>query len=69
MTRSFQHGDAFKYLCKCAFVELYNERLYDLLVPSSSSQLKLRVDMKRGVFVEGAVEEIVSTTSEVHKVK
>uniref|UniRef100_A0A914WDA9 Kinesin motor domain-containing protein n=1 Tax=Plectus sambesii TaxID=2011161 RepID=A0A914WDA9_9BILA len=61
-------GDAFKYLCKCSFVELYNERLYDLLVSSASSQLKLRVDMQRGVFVEGAIEEIVSSSSEVHKV-
>uniref|UniRef100_A0A3Q2W4J1 Kinesin family member 15 n=1 Tax=Haplochromis burtoni TaxID=8153 RepID=A0A3Q2W4J1_HAPBU len=43
------------FLCKCSFIEIYNEQIYDLLDTASAS-LFLRENIKKGVFVEGVVE-------------
>jgi len=57
-----------EYQVTCTYVEIYNERLFDLLDPNADSarQIQLREDSKRGVFVEGAVEEIVQSPIEAH---
>ena len=47
------------FLCKCSFIEIYNEQIYDLLD---------REDIKKGVFVDGAVEKFVTSAVEAYQV-
>ncbi|KAJ1418698.1 P-loop containing nucleoside triphosphate hydrolase [Sesbania bispinosa] len=53
-----------KYSCKCSFLEIYNEQITDLLEPSSTN-LQLREDMKKGVYVENLTEHRVVTVNDV----
>uniref|UniRef100_A0A3Q0T992 Kinesin family member 15 n=1 Tax=Amphilophus citrinellus TaxID=61819 RepID=A0A3Q0T992_AMPCI len=55
------------FLCKCSFIEIYNEQIYDLLDTASAS-LFLRENIKKGVFVEGVVEKFVSSAAEAYQV-
>uniref|UniRef100_A0A665WIJ7 Kinesin family member 15 n=1 Tax=Echeneis naucrates TaxID=173247 RepID=A0A665WIJ7_ECHNA len=55
------------FLCKCSFIEIYNEQIYDLLDTASAS-LFLRENIKKGVFVEGAVEKFVTSAAEAYQV-
>uniref|UniRef100_A0A8C1D6L8 Kinesin-like protein n=1 Tax=Cyprinus carpio carpio TaxID=630221 RepID=A0A8C1D6L8_CYPCA len=60
-------GGLKSFLCKCSFIEIYNEQIYDLL-DSVSTSLFLREDIKRGVFVEGAVEKYAASAAEAYQV-
>ncbi|XP_037551279.1 kinesin-like protein KIF15-B [Nematolebias whitei] len=60
-------GKSKSFLCKCSFIEIYNEQIYDLLDTASAS-LFLRENIKKGVFVEGAVEKFVNSAAEAYKV-
>ncbi|KAK1295579.1 Kinesin-like protein KIN12B [Acorus calamus] len=53
-----------KYNCKCSFLEIYNEQITDLLEPSSTN-LQLREDLKKGVYVENLMEHEVATVKDV----
>ncbi|XP_020226379.1 kinesin-like protein KIN-12C isoform X2 [Cajanus cajan] len=53
-----------KYSCKCSFLEIYNEQITDLLEPSSTN-LQLREDLKKGVYVENLTEHSVVTVYDV----
>ncbi|XP_072314435.1 kinesin-like protein KIF15 [Eucyclogobius newberryi] len=55
------------FLCKCSFIEIYNEQIYDLLDTASAS-LFVRENIKKGVFVEGAVEKFVRSAAEAYQV-
>uniref|UniRef100_UPI0037E86546 kinesin-like protein KIF15 n=1 Tax=Semicossyphus pulcher TaxID=241346 RepID=UPI0037E86546 len=55
------------FLCKCSFIEIYNEQIYDLLDTASAS-LFLRENIKKGLFVEGAVEKFVNSAAEAYQV-
>ncbi|XP_039992248.1 kinesin-like protein KIF15-A [Xiphias gladius] len=55
------------FLCKCSFIEIYNEQIYDLLDTASAS-LFLRENIKKGVFVVGAVEKFVNSAAEAYQV-
>ncbi|CAK8563854.1 unnamed protein product [Lathyrus sativus] len=55
-----------KYICKCSFLEIYNEQITDLLEPSSTN-LQLREDMKKGVYVDNLTEHNVVTVDDVLK--
>ncbi|XP_041533084.1 kinesin-like protein KIF15 isoform X3 [Microtus oregoni] len=55
------------FLCKCSFIEVYNEQIYDLL-DSASAGLYLREHIKKGVFVVGAVEQVVTSAAEAYQV-
>lgn len=55
------------FLCKCSFIEIYNEQIYDLLDTASAS-LFVRENIKKGVFVEGAVETFVNSAAEAYQV-
>ncbi|XP_068092421.1 kinesin-like protein KIF15 [Hyperolius riggenbachi] len=59
--------DAKSFLCKCSFIEIYNEQIFDLL-DSASSGLFLREHIKKGVFVVGAVEQVVTSAAEAYQV-
>ncbi|XP_073118814.1 kinesin-like protein KIN-12C isoform X2 [Henckelia pumila] len=54
------------YSCKCSFLEIYNEQITDLLEPLSTN-LQLREDSKKGVYVENLTEHSVRTANEVLK--
>ncbi|XP_053324225.1 kinesin-like protein KIF15 isoform X2 [Spea bombifrons] len=60
-------GDGKSFLCKCAFIEIYNEQIFDLLDPASAGLL-LREHIKKGVFVVGAVEQVVTSAAEAYQV-
>ncbi|XP_014509145.1 kinesin-like protein KIN-12C [Vigna radiata var. radiata] len=57
-------GHKLKYSCKCSFLEIYNEQITDLLMPSSTN-LQLREDLKKGVYVENLTEYRVETVYDV----
>ncbi|KAK3007108.1 hypothetical protein RJ639_016177, partial [Escallonia herrerae] len=54
------------YSCKCSFLEIYNEQITDLLEPSSTN-LHLREDVKKGVYVENLMEYTVCSVDDVLK--
>ncbi|NXV78902.1 KIF15 protein, partial [Atlantisia rogersi] len=60
-------GSAKSFLCKCSFIEIYNEQIFDLL-DSASAGLFLREHIKKGVFVDGAVEQVLSSAAEAYQV-
>ncbi|KAM8737455.1 kinesin-like protein KIF15 [Acanthopagrus schlegelii] len=60
-------GQSKSFLCKCSFIEIYNEQIYDLLDAASAS-LFLRENIKKGLFVEGAVEKFVNSAAEAYQV-
>ncbi|XP_021063510.1 kinesin-like protein KIF15 [Mus pahari] len=60
-------GAGKSFLCKCSFIEVYNEQIYDLL-DSASVGLYLREHIKKGVFVVGAVEQVVTSAAEAYQV-
>lgn len=51
-----------KYLCRCSLLEIYNERITDLLTQKSS--LQIREDTERGVYVKGLTLEDVFTVED-----
>lgn len=53
-------GSELNYLIKCSYLEIYNEQIMDLLEPSSVN-LNVREDIKKGVYVEGLKEEIITS--------
>ena len=59
--------ESIKYVCKCSFVEIYNERIFDLL-DASSTGLQLREDSVHGVVVQDAHEIVVETPEDTCEV-
>ncbi|XP_042378501.1 kinesin-like protein KIN-12E isoform X1 [Zingiber officinale] len=55
-----------KYSCKCSFLEIYNEQITDLLDPSCSNLL-LREDIRKGVYVENLSEYVVENVHDILK--
>ncbi|KAK4777741.1 hypothetical protein SAY87_017928 [Trapa incisa] len=53
-----------RFTCKCSFLEIYNEQILDLLDPSSSN-LQIREDNRKGVYVENLKEVEVTNAREV----
>lgn len=58
------NGSALQFLVKCSYLEIYNEQIMDLLEPQSIN-LNLREDISKGVYVEGLVEETVSSLQDM----
>lgn len=57
-------GEKLKFVCKCSFLEIYNEQVADLLEPSSTN-LQMREDAKKGVYVENLSEVDVKGVNDV----
>ncbi|XP_023765267.2 kinesin-like protein KIN-12E [Lactuca sativa] len=53
-----------QYTCKCSFLEIYNEQILDLLDPSSTN-LQIREDTKKGVYVDNLKEIEVTSARDV----
>ena len=67
MCFSNQHGDSKQFLCKCSFLEIYNEQIFDLMEPTAIP-LHLRESFKTGVYVAGLAEKVVADASEAYGV-
>ena len=52
-------------MVKVTYVEIYNEKIYDLL-SDSEQQLNIWEDLKTGVFIENVVEEVITNYSEAY---
>lgn len=59
-----QKHEKLKYKCRCSFLEIYNEQVSDLLEPSSTN-LQMREDSNKGVYVEGLLEVAVQNVQDV----
>ncbi|CAM0906969.1 unnamed protein product [Alopecurus aequalis] len=59
-----RRDDRLKYICKCSFLEIYNEQITDLLEPSSTN-LQIREDIKKGVYVDNLTDRYVSSVKDV----
>eukprot|EP01083_Nonionella_stella_P083193 229893_1 len=64
----FQHiqdGDEIEeVIIKCSFIEIYKEKLQDLLTPNTA-KLKIRQNIDKSIYVQGMHEEYVSSFSDV----
>lgn len=54
-----------KYLVRASYLQIYNEVISDLLRPERSN-LAIREDKRRGVFVDGLSEWVVRSPGEVY---
>ncbi|XP_064610861.1 kinesin-like protein KIF15 [Liolophura sinensis] len=61
------HGEKKEFLCKCSFLEIYNEQIFDLL-DTTSPCLHLRESIKKGVYVSGLTEQVVTSALEAYQV-
>jgi kinesin family protein 15 len=55
------------YACTCSYVEIYNERIYDLLDTKhggSTTAKSLREDITHGVFIQDVVEYPVQSSED-----
>lgn len=70
ITTVFYHiensDDTIEYTVKVSYFELYLEKIKDLL-DISKTNLKIREDKVRGIYLEGLTELYVSTGEEVHE--
>ncbi|KAH7822855.1 kinesin 3 [Monocercomonoides exilis] len=53
------------YEVRVSYLELYNEKLRDLLDPKTSKTIKIRESPTKGVYVENSLEELVSNYDEI----
>ncbi|CAH9134506.1 unnamed protein product [Cuscuta epithymum] len=53
-----------RFICRCSFLEIYNEQILDLLDPSSVN-LQIREDTKKGIHVENLTEVEVTSARDV----
>ncbi|XVF70804.1 hypothetical protein PTKIN_Ptkin11bG0191000 [Pterospermum kingtungense] len=60
-------GKKINYQCRCSFLEIYNERIGDLLDPTQRN-LEIKDDPKNGFSVENLTEEFVSSHEDVTQI-
>ncbi|CAN0215947.1 unnamed protein product, partial [Discosporangium mesarthrocarpum] len=60
------------FSCRCSFYEIYKEQVFDLAVGAAARRvgepLVVREDKTRGVFIEGLVEQEVSSAEEAAEI-
>eukprot|EP01135_Chromosphaera_perkinsii_P007529 Nk52_evm13s913 gene=Nk52_evmTU13s913 len=56
-----------KFLCKCSYLEIYKDHIYDLL-DDESPVLQLRENIKKGVYVESLTEKVILDPREAQDV-
>ncbi|XP_034901056.1 kinesin-like protein KIN-12E [Populus alba] len=65
--KEVRKDEKIKFTCKCSFLEIYNEQILDLLDPSSTN-LQIREDVKKGIYVENLKEiEVASARDVLHQ--
>ncbi|KAI6690615.1 hypothetical protein NL676_027443 [Syzygium grande] len=60
-------GKLVNYQCRCSFLEIYNEQIGDLLDPTQRN-LKIKDDLKNGLYVENLTEEYVTNYEEITQI-
>jgi centromeric protein E len=65
-----RHANDREFLIRVSYLEIYNEKMVDLLAESkdtanAAAELSIREDKDRGTYVHGLREEIVTTPSQV----
>ena len=56
------------FTCYCSFMQIYNEKLYDLLQdPARSKALNIREDKESGIYVENLAEFVVETETDCYE--
>eukprot|EP00930_Biecheleria_cincta_P030393 TRINITY_DN21054_c0_g1_i1.p1 TRINITY_DN21054_c0_g1~~TRINITY_DN21054_c0_g1_i1.p1 ORF type:complete len:1638 (-),score=316.20 TRINITY_DN21054_c0_g1_i1:407-5146(-) len=65
--RRHGEGGSVQYSCKCSYLEIYKEQITDLLEPGSSN-LQVREDINRGIYVERLSEHSAWTVSDAYHV-
>jgi len=60
-------GGSVEYRCRCSYLEIYREAITDLLDPGSTN-LQVREDINRGIYVERLSEHTVWTVSDAFHV-
>ena len=63
----FKHGSRKQFLCRCSFLEIYQEQIFDLL-DTASQGLHLRENMNKGVFVDGLIEQVICNPTDAYQV-
>ncbi|GFN80030.1 kinesin-like protein kif15, partial [Plakobranchus ocellatus] len=61
------HGSRKQFLCRCSFLEIYQEQIFDLL-DTASQGLHLRENMNKGVFVDGLIEQVICNPTDAYQV-
>ncbi|CAA0833616.1 Kinesin motor family protein [Striga hermonthica] len=60
-------GRIINYQCRCSFLEVYDEKISDLLDPTQRD-LEIKDDVKNGFYVENLTEEYVSCYEDVTQI-
>lgn len=55
------------HTCRCSFLEIYKEQIFDLLEPQNVN-LQVREDLSKGVYVDRLTETKVSSLTEAFEV-
>lgn len=63
---SDKSNDSIQFLVRASYLQIYKEDIFDLLNPTGVS-LRIREDVKKGVFVEGLSEKVVRSPQEVYE--
>eukprot|EP00871_Galdieria_phlegrea_P000210 jgi/Galph1/118/GphlegSOOS_G4768.1 len=63
-----QMGKAVNYIVKCSYLQVYNELITDLLYTGTPHALTIREDAKRGVYVDGISEEMISNPQTCYQI-
>jgi len=63
IAKRHNESDSVEYSCRCSYLEIYKEQITDLLEPGSTN-LQVREDINRGVYVERLSELSVWTVSD-----
>ena len=63
---SYQSAQGTNFLVRASYLQIYNESISDLLAPERTN-LQIREDKKRGIYVDGLSEWMVRSRSEVLK--
>ncbi|KAI8749385.1 kinesin protein KIF15 [Biomphalaria glabrata] len=60
------HGSKKQFLCRCSFLEIYQEQIFDLL-DTASQGIRLRENMNKGVFVDGLIEQVICNPRDAYQ--
>ncbi|KAI8730881.1 kinesin protein KIF15, partial [Biomphalaria glabrata] len=60
------HGSKKQFLCRCSFLEIYQEQIFDLL-DTASQGIRLCENMNKGVFVDGLIEQVICNPRDAYQ--
>ncbi|XP_055900486.1 kinesin-like protein KIF15 [Biomphalaria glabrata] len=60
------HGSKKQFLCRCSFLEIYQEQIFDLL-DTASQGIRLCENMNKGVFIDGLIEQVICNPRDAYQ--